>query len=69
MSLQPDLSVVGFIPQQLVTVSVGRYQLNLYPKLSPGASLAERAHAYKICKSALAALNIDIRVIFDALGL
>jgi hypothetical protein len=69
MSLQPDLSIVGFVPQQLVTVSVGRYQLNLYPKLSPGASLVKRAHAYHICKSALAALNIDIHVIFDALGL
>jgi hypothetical protein len=69
MSLQPNLSIVGFVPQQLVTVSVGRYQLNLYPKLSPGASLDKRTHAYQICKSALAAPNIDICVIFDALGL
>jgi hypothetical protein len=68
MSSQPDLSVVGFVPQQLVTVSIGRYQLNLYPKLSPGASLVEPAHAYQICKSALAALNINIRVIFGTLG-
>jgi hypothetical protein len=67
--LQPGLGIVGFVPKQLITVSVGRYQLNLYPKLSPGTSLVERAHAYQICKSALAALNIDIRVIFDALGL
>jgi hypothetical protein len=29
----------------------------------------ERAHAFRICKSALAPLNIDIRLIFDALGL
>jgi hypothetical protein len=69
MSSQPDLSIVGFVPHQLITVSVGWYQLNLYPKLSPGASVVERAHAYQICKSALAALNIDIRVNFDALGL
>ncbi len=68
MSLQPHLCVVGFVPQQLVTVSVGWYQLNLYPKLSPGASLIKRTHAYQICKSPLAALNINIRVIFDALG-
>jgi hypothetical protein len=60
---------VGFVPQQLVTVSVERYQFNLYPKQSPGASLVKCAHAYQICKSALAALNINIRVIFDALGL
>jgi hypothetical protein len=69
MSSQPNLGIVGFVPQQLVTMSVGRYQLNLYPKLSPGTSLVECAHAYQICKSAIAALKIDIRVIFDALGL
>ncbi len=69
MALPPDLGVVlGFVPQQLVSVSVGRYQLNLYPKLTPGASVVERAHAFQICKSALASLNIDIRIIFDALA-
>jgi hypothetical protein len=68
MSSQPDLSVVGFVPKQLVPVSVGRYQVNLYPKLHLGASLVARAHAYQICKSALAALNINIRILFDALG-
>ncbi len=68
MSSQPDLSVVGFVLEQLVPVSVGRYQVNLYPKLHLGASLVARAHAYQICKSALAALNINIRILFDALG-
>jgi hypothetical protein len=68
MSSQPDLSVVGFIPEQLVPVSVGCYQVNLYPKLHPGASLVPRAHAYQICKSALAAPNINICILFDALG-
>jgi hypothetical protein len=65
----PDLGVVGFVPQQLVSVLVGRYQLNLYPKLTPGALVMEHAHAFQICKSALASINIDIRIIFDALGL
>ncbi len=60
---------MGFVPQQLVSVSVGRYQLNLYPKLTPGAWVVERAHAFQICKSALASLNINIHIIFDALGL
>jgi hypothetical protein len=68
MSSQPYLSVVGIAPKQLVPVSVGRYQVNLYPKLQPGALLITRAHAYHICKSALAALNIDIHILFDALG-
>jgi hypothetical protein len=69
MALPPDLGVVGFVPQQLVFVLVRRYQLNLYPKLTPGTSVVECAHAFQICKSALASLNIDIRIIFDALGL
>jgi hypothetical protein len=69
MLSQPDLSVVGFIPKQLVPVSVGCYHVNLYPKLHPGASLITRAHTYQICKSTLATLNIDIRIFFYALGL
>jgi hypothetical protein len=68
MTSQPDLSVLGIIPEQLVPVSVGHYQVNLYPKLSPSASVVERAHAFQICKSALSALNIDIRILFDSLG-
>jgi hypothetical protein len=68
MALLPDLGVVGFIPQQLVSVLVRRYQLNLYPKLTPGASVVERVHAFQICKSTLASLNINIRIIFNALG-
>jgi hypothetical protein len=68
MTSQPDLSVLGFVPKQLVPVSVGRYQVNLYPKLSPSASVVERAHAFQICKSALSALNINIRILFEALG-
>jgi hypothetical protein len=68
MTSQPNLSVLGFIPEQLVPVSVGHYQVNLYPKLSPSASVVERAHAFQICKSALSALNINIRILFDALG-
>jgi hypothetical protein len=69
MALPPDHGVVRFVPQQLVSVLVGRYQLNLYPKLTPGALVVEHAHAFQICKSMLASLNIDIRIIFDALGL
>jgi hypothetical protein len=46
MALPPDLGVVGFIPQQLVSVLVGRYQLSLYPKMTPGASVVERPHAF-----------------------
>jgi hypothetical protein len=69
MSSQADLGVVGFIPEQLVPVSVRRYQVNLYPKLHPTASVVVRAHAYQICKSVLGALNINICILFDALGL
>ncbi len=60
---------MGFVPQQLVSVSVGRYQLNLYPKLTPGASVVECAYAFQICKSVLAFLNIDICIFFNVLGL
>ncbi len=69
MSPQADLGVVGFVPEQVVPVSVGRYQVNLYPKLHPTASIVVHAPAYQICKSALGMLNIDICILFDALGL
>ncbi len=68
MTSQPNLSVLGFVPKQLVPVSVGRYQVNHYLKLSPSASVVECAHAFQICKSVLFALNIDIGILFDALG-
>jgi hypothetical protein len=68
MTSQPNLNVLGFVPEQLVPVSVGRYHVNLYPKLSPSASVVEHAHTFQIYKSALYALNIDIRLLFDALG-
>jgi hypothetical protein len=69
MSSQANLGVVGFVPEQLVLVSVGCYQVNLYPKLHLTASVVVRAHAYQICKSALGALNINIRILFNTLGL
>jgi hypothetical protein len=69
MSSRANLGVMGFVPEQLVPVSVGCYQVNLYPKLHPTASVVVHAHAYQICKSALGALNIDICILFDALGL
>jgi hypothetical protein len=68
MTSQPNLSVLGFLPKQLVPVSVGHYQVNLYPKLSPSMSVVEHAHAFQICKSTLSALNINICILFDALG-
>jgi hypothetical protein len=68
MSSQADLGVIGFVPEQLLPVSVGRYQVNLYPKLHPTASVVVRTHAYQICKSALSALNIIICILFNALG-
>jgi hypothetical protein len=66
MSSLSDHGAVGFVPQVLIPVSVGLYQANLYPKLNPGAPVHEHAHAFQICKSALAPLNINIHVIFDA---
>jgi hypothetical protein len=68
MALPPDLGVMGFIPQQLVSISVGRYQLNLYPKLTPGALVVECIYAFQICKSALTSLNINIHIIAQLHG-
>jgi hypothetical protein len=68
MSSQANLGAVGFVPEQLVPVSVGRYEVNLYPKLHPTASVIVCAHAYQMCKSVLGMLNINIRIFFDALG-
>ncbi len=57
-----------FAPRQLVQVRVGQVTIGLYPVVDPSMSPHERAHAFHINKTALAAQNIDIWLQLDALG-
>jgi hypothetical protein len=52
----------------LVPVSIGCATVNLYPVIDPGMPVEERAHAFKVKKTALASVPIDLRVQLDVLG-
>jgi hypothetical protein len=45
-----------FAPRALVPVAVGRTTVNLYAAIDPGMQVEERAHAYRINKTALASM-------------
>jgi hypothetical protein len=57
-----------FVPRHLVHVQVGPATIGLYPVVDPSMLPHERAHAFHIKTTALAAQNIDIRLQLDALG-
>jgi hypothetical protein len=57
-----------FAPRLLVQVRVGPATIGLYPVVNPFMPPHERAHAFHINKTVLAAQNINIRLQLDALG-
>ena len=63
-----SLSEMSFVPKDLVTIQVGRYQAAVYVKLNPSWANHERAHAYQVVKNALEPLPVDMRLILDAMG-
>ena len=59
----------GFMPKDLVTVTVGKVQAQLYPKLQPDWLVHERAHSLHINRTALQNLpGVDMRLKYDAFG-
>jgi hypothetical protein len=69
MTITPaSLSEMSFVPKDLVTIQVGRYQAAVYVKLNPSWANHERAHAYQVVKSTLEPLPVDMRLILDAMG-
>jgi hypothetical protein len=54
---------MGFIPQDLESIMVGR--LSVYPKITPKMPVYERAHAFQINKSALTNLPVDIKLVYS----
>ncbi len=63
-----SLSEMSFLPKDLVTIQIGRYQASIYVKLDPVWALHERAHAYQVVKNALEPLPVDMHLILDAMG-
>ena len=49
-----------FAPRVLVPVAVGRTSVNLYAVIDPGMHVEERAHAFRINKTALALMPVDL---------
>ena len=58
---------MSFIPQDLVTVMVGRHSTNCYPKVEAKLPVHERVFAYQVTKSALESLPVNIRLIIEAM--
>jgi hypothetical protein len=57
-----------FAPHLLVQVWVGPVTISLYLVVDPSMPPHERAHAFHINKTTLAAQNINTRLQLDALG-
>lgn len=44
----------GFMPQETITITIGRQNANVYPRVNPlTMSIAERAYAFHITTTAL----------------
>jgi hypothetical protein len=57
-----------FVPRTLEPVQIDKMTIKLYPVVDSTMKLPERAHAFQINKTALAAPGIDRRVMIDTLG-
>ena len=64
-----SVAEMSFVPQELVSVPVGRLNIKLYPMVE-GTTWAvhERAHAYQVNVSALRSAPINTRTMLDTLG-
>ena len=56
---------MGFVPLNLIDVSVGRINVKLYPPLTKDMPVHERGHAYQVNKAALTNLPVDFSLILD----
>jgi hypothetical protein len=57
-----------FVPRPLELVQIDKMTLKLYPVIDSMIKPPERAHAFQINKTALAAPGIDCRMMLDTLG-
>ena len=57
-----------FIPRALESVQIDKMTIKLYPVVDSTMKPPERAHAFQINKTALAAPGIDHRTMLDTLG-
>jgi hypothetical protein len=57
-----------FVPQTLEPVQIDKMTVKLYPVVDSTMKPPERAHAFQINKTALAAPGIDCRMMLDTLG-
>jgi hypothetical protein len=62
------ISEMGFMPLDLVDITVGRVSAKLYPKITLTMQIFDRAHAWQINKKALFNLPADFKLIIDAFG-
>ncbi len=63
------ISEMGFMPLDLVDVTVGRVSAKLYPKITSTMQIFDRAHAWQINKTALFNLPADFKLAIDVLEL
>jgi hypothetical protein len=59
---------MGFVPLNLIDVSVGRINVKLYPPLTKDMPVHERKHASQANKAVLTNLLADFSLILDAFG-
>ena len=50
--------VAPFEPKETISVKIANNTINVYPRIDPLMSIAERAHAYHVTRSALNTLPL-----------
>lgn len=64
----PSTAHQAFTPKETVSISIGSLTANVYPRIDPLMSIAERAHAFHVTRSALHTLPLLPSAHLDALG-
>ena len=59
---------MSFVPRDLVTIQVGCYSANVYPKIDLSMPIFKRAHTFQVACSTIELLPVETRVLLDALG-
>ncbi len=62
------ISEMGFMPLDLVDVTVGRISAKLYPKITSTMQIFDRTHAWQINKTTLFNLPKHFKLVIDAFG-
>jgi hypothetical protein len=68
LDLPSSIEATGLTPQDLVEIRVGSVTAKVYPKILPTMAVFKWVHAFQVNKTALANLQANLSLVFDAFG-